>query len=342
MATVGAYVRHLHAKKIQAQKAPPLLDGTWQAPSTNSVHKWLGGRGIQPGVDKVGLGTDEADNPVRSGNMRARTDVAALEAMAAELTKKGKTLPGLDAALRTMWEDVWHAEVSDCSGINPWWGEVHFGLDHNAKVLADAATWRAKVVPLFGKSHVNVDLATGTVTPMDGLPSIPALPEVAAPFDVTVTVATGRSLSQKWQSLDANAYWLTIDVGASTCGEDCFANELSVAFPRFEDIVSYCPGLIEDEVRSYPLSAFTFLQKEAWLPLANGLIGLGKNTWVIKATRVVHVAARISPVDATITFDDETLRDTDTATWQFLVYKGDAAGALQAADRLNLHPTVSY
>jgi len=342
MARVSDYVRHLHAKNIPAQPAPPLLDGTWQAPSTSSVHKWLGGRGIQPGVLTPGLGTDEADNAVRTGNMQARTDVAALQAMADSLAKQGKPVAGLEAALRAMWEDVWHAEVSDCTGINPWWGEIQFGLDRNAKVQSDAAAWRAKALTALGKPHADVNLQTGAVTPLDALPVIPALPAVAAPFEITVTAATGRSIDQKWQSLDANSYWLTIHVGASTCGDECTANELSVAFPRFDDNITYSPALIEDAVRSYPLSSFVFLHKETWLPLANGLIGLGKDLWVIKAMRTVHVAARISPDDAMIVFNDETLHDTGTATWQFLVYKGTAAGALQAADRLNLHPTVSY
>ena len=342
MARVSDYVRHLHAKKIEAKPAPLLLDGTWQAPSTNSVHKWLGGRGIQPGMDMLGLGTDEADNPVRAGNMQARTDAAALQLMADVLAKQGKTVPGLSDALRGVWEDVWHAEVSDASGINPWWAEVHYGLDHNARVAATCASWRAKILPLFGKTHVQVNLSAGTVTPIDGLPSIPAMPTVDAPFDITVTAAAGRSVSQKWQSGGADNYWLTVSIGASTCGEDCFANELTVAFPRYEDVIRYSPALIEDQLRSYPFSAFNFVQGEAWLPLANGLIGLGKGWYAIKATRSVHVAARVAPKDATIVFADETLRDADTATWQFLVIKGDDAAALKAADSLNLHPTLWY
>ncbi|RMG17139.1 MAG: hypothetical protein D6729_09575, partial [Deltaproteobacteria bacterium] len=46
--TVSDVVAHLEAAGIEARPVPPLLDGTWQAPSTDSIHRWLGGRGQAP------------------------------------------------------------------------------------------------------------------------------------------------------------------------------------------------------------------------------------------------------------------------------------------------------
>ncbi len=115
-----------------------------------------------------------------------------------------------------------------------------------------------------------------------------------------------------------------------------------MGFPHTGDDLAYSPGLIEDEVRSYPLDAFTFLEDEAYLPLPNGLIGLGDDRWVIKHVRETHIAARISPSDDHVRFIDAALREGDTPTWAFEYFEGTAEEALAIANRINVHPLVFY
>jgi hypothetical protein len=81
-----------------------------------------------------------------------------------------------------------------------------------------------------------------------------------------------------------------------------------------------------------------------YLPLANGLIGLGPDLWMIKACRDVHLAARVgvSPDGDTIQFINETVPPAGDAPWRFYVLKGTAEEALQLARLLNTHPNLVF
>ena len=61
MTTISDMVAHLELSGVERRPAPALVDGTWQAKSTDSIHRWMGGR------SDVFAGAEE-DNAVRSGN----------------------------------------------------------------------------------------------------------------------------------------------------------------------------------------------------------------------------------------------------------------------------------
>ena len=77
-----------------------------------------------------------------------------------------------------------------------------------------------------------------------------------------------------------------------------------------------------------------------WLPVPNGLIGLGNDWYVIKHARLENLAARVNVTTPTIGFWDETVRLDLAPTWQFDVLQGTAADALAVANALNIAPTV--
>ncbi len=343
MSTIADYVRHLDAKKVPKKVAPALLDGTWQPPSTQSIHRWLGGR-------SEAFPADEEDNRVRSGNAQASMWVRVCQVMVDQAEKSGKATEPQRATLAELWTLLWHAEVSDCSGVNPWRGEVLFGIDTNAKILAKTVQFRAELATTLGLTpHVQVDLMSRVATALSDL-AAPEPPKPAdAPFALTVT-GDSRDVTQTWHESGPNRRQLTLTFKEANTGPPCVGacdkRRLAVHFPRFDDVLRYCPALIEDEVRSYPISDFTFTQGEAWLPLANGLIGLGKSGeklwWVIKWNRAGHIAARISPADTSVSFIDEAIQLDGTATWVFDVMYGTAEEALMVANRINLWPTVRW
>ncbi len=337
MATIGDYVRHLEAKGVEKKPAPPLLDGTWQAKSTDSIHRWLGG------ASDVWHPAEE-DNRVRTGNAVARMHVAATQVLVEHAAAEGVDVTAAEVELATLWKDVFHAEVSDASGVNPWRGEVLWSLRLNDSLMERSAALRATLLSALGTPHALVDLAARAVTPLEDLPMPEPLEETTAPLEVAVT-APGRSLDMTWLGVGEGRHRLQIAIGAAGSGEPCEGCDprlLRVDFPRTEDVIAYSPGLIEDEVRSYDLGAFDLQRGEVYLPLANGLIGLGDGWWAIKHVRHVHVAARVAPADATIGFIDETQALGDGAFWVFEVVQGDAAEALAIANRLNLTPVVTY
>ncbi len=332
MARISDYVRHLKAEKVEQKPAPALLDGTWQPKSTDSVHRWLGGRGL--------WGADENDFEVRKGNYEARTQIAAVQVLAEIAQKAGKPAADQDARLAKLWKDLWRVEVSDCSGVNPWLAEVQYALDHNPLILADAKQLATELKTALGWTHARVDLAARTAEDKPAVAE--SWPTVDAPADVsTVTVTVdGRTATTTWLQIAPKHWRLKVAFSASTPENDPFGRELKVNFPRFADIVAYSPGLMDDVVRSYPFSAFEFQDDHVWLPVPNGLIGLGNDWYVIKHARLENLAARVNVTTPTIGFWDETVRLDLAPTWQFDVLQGTAADALAVANALNIAPTV--
>ncbi|MSQ84148.1 MAG: hypothetical protein EXR77_14915 [Myxococcales bacterium] len=329
---IGDYVRHVQAKGIAAKPAPVLVDGTWQAPSTNSVHKWMGNAGI------LAIGV-EADNNVRTGNMAARMQVAALQRMVDAVAKDHpKEGPGWTTALAALWRHVFRVQVSDCSGINPWEGEILFGLEGNAEILAKSAILRQQILTAVGKPHVMVDLANGKVEfTQAGPPESLAEKIVDAPFAVTVT--SDRDVKVVWTSVGPNRYRLSVNWAVGQ--PDTFYGQTALTLPRFADEFAYSPGLLETELRTVKLADLQLTAGELFLPLPNGIIGLGDGWYAIKQVRSVHLAARVAEKDKVVEFIDFTA-PKPAHSWQFLVVKGTAAEALEIANRGNIWPTVHH
>jgi len=124
LTTVSGLVGHLEARGVEKKPAPTLIDGTWQAKSTDSIHRWLGGR------SDVFAGAEE-DNRVRSGNAIARMHVAASQVLLEHAVDAGLDATTASQEMLALWDLLFHAEISDASGVNPWRGEVLFGLDAN-------------------------------------------------------------------------------------------------------------------------------------------------------------------------------------------------------------------
>lgn len=334
--TVSDVVAHLEAAGIEARPVPPLLDGTWQAPSTDSIHRWLGGRGQAP------YWPDEQDVAVRSGNYEASLRLAAAHLAWEHLGLRGPEATGplppfpFDDADRALF----HAEVSDGSGVNPWAAEIYWSLDHNDAVLGFADRVLEWARARLGTPHIVVDLEEGTVRGTTELPR-PAYAAAPAPLSGVTAEGGGRSVTLTWEAAPElpGRTRLTVRFGPGT--DPDLDRILRVTFPRSEERLRFSPGLVEDEVVDWPLSDFTLDWGEAYLPLANGLIGLGSNLWVIKHNRVEHLAARVDAAEPVIEFIDE-VAPLEPVTWVFDLVEGDAGAALAAARAINTHATVTH
>ena len=336
LTTIGDYVRHLDAMGVEKKQAPPLLDGTWQPTSTTSIHRWLGG---QSDVWQ----DDEEDNKVRSGNAVARMHVAATQVLLEHAVAEGVDVGDAVERMATAWDRTFNAEVSDCSGVNPFRGEVLFGLETNAWLLEETTAVRTLLFGALGWEHATIDLRERTALEVPGPWVAGPLTPADPPLELTLE-SPGRGAEVAWYEIEPDRWRVEIGFSAASA-EGCDACELRLlraAFPRSEDMIRYSPGLIEDEVLEHPFDAFAFETGEAWLPLANGLIGLGDDWWAIKHVRQVHVTARVAPADPTIDFIDRNIWKDDTVTWAFEVVHATADEALAIANDLNTWPTVHY
>jgi hypothetical protein len=303
-------------KPLQAPPAPPpLIDGTWQPGSTDGMIKWLGMGGLHK--------DDERDDDVHTLAAIAHRELEAAETIAKSA--------GIDARadLDAAWRLLALGEVSDASGINPFRGEVEYGIAHCAEALRIARATIDRGKQAMAASKVSIDPAASTVTPNPA--DAPAPTTIAAPIDVTIDGGT-RNASIAWTKVGDHAVaTITFDPGAAADG-------LTVTFHGASGIdVGYTPGLTTTPVH-LPRSAFVW--DHYMLPLNDGLLAIDANEWLLADQAFVHVAARIAMASGDVVFHDETERDEETVVWVFHVLDGDDATAAAASLALNVLPAV--
>lgn len=311
--TVSKYVAAIEGR-VAAKEAPPLLDGTWQPTSTDGIRRWLGGFGL--------WWADERDNDVRTLGALAHRELLAAEAIAAEA--------GLDAAaeIEGAFRLLALGQVTDATGINPFRGEIEYGLAHQAEALRIARDVIERAKAALGATAVAIDTASGAVTLGEAAPA-PA-PAAAEPFAIAVT-AGDRSVETTWTSAAAGHHVVDIRFGP---GDE---RQLTVTFPGTAGDIVYTPGLAEEPV-AVPRDAFAFDDHE--LALSDGLIGLAPDRFVIKDQAMVHVAARVTRTGGDVLFHDDTTPAGEAAWWRFHVVTGDLATAAAVARSVNVTPKV--
>jgi MYXO-CTERM domain-containing protein len=339
IATITEYVTWAKANNLPQPPLPPILDGTWQPASSDSMFRWMGASGFLDAAHDC-----ERDNLVLTGNVQARHRILTAETLLSWARQQGLVSPDqFPDDLMECWRYALLGQVTDASGINPYLNEVNYAFDH-ARLATECADAVIETIrQASGRDVLVVDNETGTVTPMGSRPDELVSPE--APLfteaDGFVVNAPDRDIDVVWEAVGAegNLHRVTITVSESlsTVG----SREMEVFFPMELSELRISPGLIEDEVRVYPLSGFDFEEGGISLPLANGLLGLRENLWLIKDTQKVHLAATVHESDPTVRFRDETVEMRSPATWVFYLFEGSDTEALAQALRLNVHP-VTY
>ncbi|MBM4354511.1 MAG: hypothetical protein FJ109_12100 [Deltaproteobacteria bacterium] len=334
---ISNYVAHLKAMGVEAKPLPPVLDGTWQPKDTNSVHRWLGGRSIVTGA------AFERDNTIRTWHYRSRTDLHATSLLAEAATQAGVLPEDAPSRLEDAWRHMLLAEVSDVTGITPWMGEYYYGVIHATAVDDLVASLRQDLLAALGWKHARADIAAGTAESLEAIP-VPDEPlPAAAPLDVSID-APSRTTDLTWLG-GPDLFTLRVEFGPSIdpTGKDAPNCKVTLSFPRFEEAFIYTPALAEDEVVRHDMKDFSFQLPEVYLPLSNGLIGLGDDWWVVKVCGKVHVAARIPNTgDPLIQFVDETADPVNGDSWELKVFHGSQADALALARTTNTHPIVEF
>jgi len=335
IATIEEYVAWAKQNGLQQDPLPPVLDGTWQPPSTNSMRRWLGGSGL------IDMGyACERDNQVLTSNVQARHWVEVAETLVAHAEAEDHIQAGAYAETLTgCWKDMLLAEVTDATGINPFINEINYGLSHAAAARDCADAVIMAVAPKIGGPVLQIDIKSGQVAEVDDLPSQTTVP--ADPFltetDGFEVDAPGRTTGVEWADLlgQENIHKVTI----TASGPDAAERTLEVVFPLDLDGFYLTPGLVEDDAFFHPFSDFEFQEGAISLPVANGLVGLDTDVWLIKQTSTVHIAATFL-MDQKVRFIDNTLDPEDGASWTFWIVEGSKEEALELANRLNLHPVA--
>lgn len=313
ISSLGAWRQAVLDAGIEVPELPPVLDGCWQPKNTQNVYRWMGGAGV--------WGASERDNTVLRNNVRARHALLAAEAVDA-----GAATPS--PLIAEGWRELLLGEVSDATGWNPWNGEVQYSLTHSA--AAQALAEQVLAAGLGGGQQV--DLATGAIEPLTA-----EAPPGAAVDPLFALQASGKAwaAAEQWQESPDGGVVLTVTFTPESPNP---GRDLQVVMPYTHDHVIYSPALLEDEVVSYPLDGFTW--SSIGIPLANGLLGIAPDRYLIKDMRTLHLAAVLDRGAQTVTFRDETSpTDVQQVVWRFVILDGvTAEEARQRADGLNVHP----
>jgi hypothetical protein len=339
--TITDYIARLDNLGITPQPLLPIGDSTWQPTSTDGISRWLGRMGT------IGYSLHEQDNYIRTDNYKASTCLGAAAQLAEFATGEGTDVTAEFELIDAGYLDLIRAEVSDATGINPWLGEWVYGETYNASAKAKCNQAAGQIVTKMGKEFVTVDLDNETVTV--GANEYPVfdfleISDEDRPINVTAT-GSSRNVEINWR-LDEDIYKITVAIGPSDdpTGEVREKRTVTLEFPRFDEVLRYSPGLVEDAVVSQPFAEFSFQTEQVYLPLANGLIGLGDDWWLIKRCSKVHLAARVSvvPESAVVQFIDETIPPEGNVTWEFFLLQGSVDDALGFARIMNTNPTVVF
>jgi hypothetical protein len=314
--TVNKYVEAVKGK-VPLADPPPLLDGTWQPNSTDGVLRWLGGRGI--------WGVDERDNQVRTLGAVAHRELVAAEAIAKEA--------GIDAsaALSGAWRLLFLGQVSDATGINPFRGEVEYGLAHFTEVLRVARDVITEAKAALGQEAVIIDPASGSVTP--GAEPEAAGKEVDAPLSLVIE-AGDRQVKQAWEEVAPGRNRVTLSIGP---GE---ATMVTVLFPGAGG-GDWITTRALDDATPVTFSRSDFVFEHFYLALPTGVISLGPGLFVIKDQGRTHVAARIVPKSGDVVFVDDTVPFLESATWVFDVLEATPEEAVKEAVAMNVKRRLS-
>ncbi|MCB9489513.1 MAG: hypothetical protein H6684_12330 [Deltaproteobacteria bacterium] len=324
IATVAEYVEAAKESSHTPSDPPDLFDGTWQPESTNGVFRWLGG----PGAIWF---NQERDNAVRTLNA-----IAYRELLAARVAADEADLD-VDDELDEAWRLLTLGMVTDATGINPYKGEVLYGISHAGEAARMARNIIDQAKAELALDKAAIDVAAESMEEADPQTS-PA--ETTAPITLEI-VADGRTVNETWYEITTGDPKIRMVELEFSAGD---SREISVTFPGNTDDIVFTSALVDDVPVTYDRADFNFSTDgilDGWpMALTNGMINIDDDLFVIKDQGLVHLAAIIRQVDQDVTFMDGTATRGSTVTWRFWLVEGTASQALDLADEINVKPVL--
>ena len=308
--TVDQYVEAVK-DLVTPTEPPPLLDGTWQPGSTDGVSRWLGAGGLWK--------KQERDNHVRTLGAIAHRELVAAETISAKAAIDARG--PLDAA----WRLLFLGQVTDATGINPFRGEIEYGLSHFTEALRIARDIIRDAKSAMALREAIIDPASDLVT--EGEETLYRGESTPAPFELVVEGGE-RKVEQTWELLAPGHYRVAVHFGPGT------QHHLGVTFPGVvNDPLTVTIAL--DDLTPVTFNRSDFAFDHFYFALPTGLVGLGGDRYVIKDQAHVHLAAKVYRERGDVEFIDETLGEGDSVTWVFHVFDGTPEEAVTLADRIN-------
>jgi hypothetical protein len=297
LSSIGGYIGTLGVSELP--ELGHVIEGGWNTINSDGVYAWMGRHRNR-----------WEDNPGILGLVwRSRMEVRRCEDALALIPAVNRL--ELKDQIDEMWKAQIVAEASDPHGWVPYPVEVNYGRRCAEAALQTAIKLRLKVETM-------------------GLARMPLIFEEADPnqtlLDVN-SVAEPVGVAQVAWSIGPCGYhvcdvFVTPDDGLN-----------GIRFNVVGESVHYSPtGLEERVVRiDIPLCA----ERSTYLPLANGLVGIGQDRWVIRSNMHGLPAARVCSDTNSVSFCVHGFSASKKYQWQFLLVNGTAERAIDIANHLN-------
>lgn len=341
IATIADFAAHLDEAGYEPSPLPLILDGTWQPKDTQNHYLWMGQAGV--------FGETEDDNGVLTALTKSRILIQAAEMLWLNAESEDPFGPeSLDVA----WRHQLLAEVSDSTGWNPWEGEVLYSKTH-AAYAANAAWEVFLAVQPAGKAGAVVDTSGGEAGAGSDFPYYVAKSPEAVELAVTCVSTEGPFIPEVqadgwvqdfgWCKLESSGmFMLTISLQPSAQAK----RDVVITVPRSGDTLAYVPALLEDEPVITQFDVQTLMLDDTatlGIGLANGLLGIGEDNWILKPTAEVHMAAMIPQAEEVVRFENHSQNTSADVVYRFFYFQeSDPEAAAELANRLNVWPVVKF
>ena len=284
------------SSSTQAPKLPHIIEAGWNCQKSEGLFTWMGKHENAWEDDAGTLGMA----------WKSRTALRQCEQLAALYPDR------VDPAATKLLDEAWAlqllAESSDPLGWKPLPSEARFG-----KAAADAA-WRAAAGLLF-EWETRCEISSSPVDWRGTGDSAVAPPCVRI---------RGEGTINWWHGPLGITCGIKLAVGAGENG---------IEFTRTGSLVSYSPSGLEHTIHVIDISRLPVPQ--IYLPLANGLIGIGDSWYVVRLNEWGQPCARLSAANSAVLFLSSGLGSRKVYEWRFLLYRGSEEEALNLANRAN-------
>jgi hypothetical protein len=301
LATIGQLVAALDYSR--AEELPPLLDGSWKPLGADGVFCWMGRNSTRWENDAI----------VLTAITSARARLVAAERLINKLD--GGVAPAVMAErLEQGWNALLHAQISDS-----------LGWTANAQAVSCSLEAADQAALIANQLIEEVPLQENTSEPFDQAELVEESHDVTGRAGIAAEIFGGQGQGSFTQ-INANVrlYESVFKPSDKRCG---------VRFPFAMDEIVFCPsGMEESPVR---VALDRLKMKEPTLPLANGMLQIGRDLFLIKNTLFVHVAARIDRTRRTVEFAVERSKRKTLYRWRFFVVDGTLEYAVQVANAVN-------
>lgn len=285
---------------------PPVIEGSWNSQRSEGVYTWMG-KQARPWENDAGI---------LALAWRSRQELVLLEEQIRAVHPVA--VPNqLSDEIDRLWTLQLMAESSDSLGWNPTSGEVRFSPSYAEEVL--------KFV-----DRLRQTLNDQRLTVPDSRVSLCALAQAGensatASSFCKASIIGGNGVIN---IIPINKYLQLLDVSFEATNSNS-----GISIQSFPTQLIYCPSGQENVTARIEWRALR--PATLFVPLANGLLGLTDNLYLIRNNIYGQVAARLDKTARTLSFIISGAEIAKLFHWQFYIYSGELSDAVILANAIN-------